>query len=106
MEDSAIKHKGPKEQRSAAGMGPSSLFGRTRLAWIVAAALLLGILGLTWAYFSRQPTDDARVMKFSLLPPEKSSIGQIAVSPDGRYLAFTAATGGKLQLWTRRLDSI
>src|SRR5262245_48784553 len=44
-------------------------------------------------------------MKFSILPPEKSSFGQIAVSPDGRHLAFTAATGGKLQLWVRPLDS-
>src|SRR5262249_7531109 len=40
-----------------------------------------------------------------ILPPEKSSFGQIAVSPDGRYLAFTATTGGKLQLWVRALDS-
>src|SRR5262245_23744752 len=106
MEDSAIQHKESKEQRFAAGMGPSSSFGQARLAWIVAAALLLGILGLTWAYFTRQPTDDARVIKLSLLPPEKSSFGQIAVSPDGRHLAFTASTGGKLQLWARRLDSI
>src|SRR5262247_4324716 len=105
MEDSAIQHKESKEQRFAAGMGPSSSFGQARLAWIVAAALLLGILGLTWAYFTRQPTDDARVIKLSLLPPEKSSFGQIAVSPDGRHLAFTAATGGKLQLWVRPFDS-
>jgi len=27
------------------------------------------------------------------------------MSPDGRHLAFTAATGGKLQLWVRALDS-
>jgi eukaryotic-like serine/threonine-protein kinase len=45
------------------------------------------------------------VMKFSILPPENSSFGQIAVSPDGHHLAFTAATGGKVQLWVRPLDS-
>src|SRR5262249_34826686 len=38
-------------------------------------------------------------------PPEKSSFEHIAVSPDGRHLAFTAATGGKVQLWVRTLDS-
>jgi Tol biopolymer transport system component len=76
------------------------------MAWAVAAALLLAALGFAWAYFTRQPiTNDARVMKFSILPPEKSSFGQIAVSPDGRHLAFTAATGGNVQLWVRPLDS-
>jgi WD40-like Beta Propeller Repeat len=43
--------------------------------------------------------------KFIILPPEKSSFDQIAVSPDGRHLAFTAATGGKPQLWAQALDS-
>src|SRR5262249_50225589 len=79
--------------------------GQARLAWTVAAALLLGMLGVTWAYFKRQPTADAPVVKFSILPPEKSSFGYIAVSPDGRYLAFTAATGGNVQLWVRALNS-
>ncbi|HKQ73646.1 MAG TPA: winged helix-turn-helix domain-containing protein [Blastocatellia bacterium] len=83
-----------------------ALDANARLAWITAAALLLGMLGFAWAYFTRQPiTEDVRVMKSSLLPPEKSSFGQIAVSPDGRYLAFTAATGGNVQLWVRALDS-
>jgi eukaryotic-like serine/threonine-protein kinase len=88
-------------------VGASSVRKRERLAWLAAAAtLLLGMLGITWAYFTRQPmANDARVIKFSLFPPENSSFGQIAVSPDGRHLAFTAATGGKVQLWVRALDS-
>ncbi len=69
------------------------------------AAMLLVTLGVTWAYFKRQPAADGRVFKTSILPPEKSSFGQIAVSPDGRHLAFTATTGGKEQLWVRELDS-
>src|SRR5262245_8600451 len=87
------------------GAGPSRLFNQARLAWAVAAALLLGMLGLTWAYFTRQPTTNAPVMKFSILPPEKSSFEHIAVAPDGRHLAFTAATGGKVQLWVLPFDS-
>jgi len=79
--------------------------GRER--WWVGATVVAALvaMALAWAYFTRQPTPDARVMKLSLLPPEKSSFGQIAVSPDGRHLAFTAATGGKLQLWVRTFDS-
>src|SRR5262249_28589130 len=69
----------------------------------VVAALVT--LALAWAYFTRQPTADAPVVKSSIPPPEKSSFEHIAVSPNGRYLAFTAATGGKYQLWVRPLDS-
>jgi len=76
------------------------------MAWLVAAALLLGMLGFAWAYITRRPASDARVFRTSILPPEKSSFGQIAVSPDGRHLAFTAAIGGKVQLWVRGFDSI
>jgi Tol biopolymer transport system component len=83
----------------------SRLFGQSKLAWAVATALLLITLGMGWAYFTRRPTPTAKLMKFSLLPPEKSSFGQIALSPDGGQLAFTAATGGKVQLWVRALDA-
>ncbi len=87
-------------------VGVPSVRKRERLAWLVAAALLLGMLVLAWAYFTRQPmANDARAMRFSIPPPERSSFSQVAMSPDGRHLAFTAATGGKLQLWVRALDS-
>src|SRR5262249_57431765 len=52
-----------------------------------------------------QPTADAPEIKFPIPPPEKSSFDHIAVSPDGRWLAFTAATGGKVQLWLRAFNS-
>src|SRR6266542_2764086 len=87
-------------------VGVPSVRKRERLAWLVAAALLLGMLVLAWAYFTRQSmANDARAMRFSIPPPERSSFSQVAMSPDGRHLAFTAATGGKLQLWVRALDS-
>jgi len=89
----------------AAGASRSRLFGQAWLAWIVAALFIFVALGVTWAYFTRQPASDVRVFKTSILPPEKSSFGQVAVSPDGRHLAFTAATGGNVQLWVRALDS-
>src|SRR5262245_41602499 len=82
----------------------SSVRKYERLAWL-AVALFLGMLGFAWAYFKRQPLADASVIKFSIHPPEKSDFEHIAVSPNGRYLAFTAATGGKYQLWVRALDS-
>ena len=78
---------------------------RERIAWLTAAAFILATLGLTWAYFKRKPEAEARVMKFAINPPENASFDNVAISPDGRWLAFTAATGGKVQLWVRALDA-
>jgi eukaryotic-like serine/threonine-protein kinase len=81
------------------------LLSNPRLAWAVAAGLLLTTVWAAWAYFTRRPGAAARVMKFSILPPENASFNDVAVSADGRHLAFTAGTGGKVQLWVRALDS-
>ncbi len=73
-----------------------------RLIWLAATVLLaLTTVGVAWMYFTRLPAAYTRVVKSSILPPENTSFEHLAVSPDGRWLAFTAATGGKLQLWLR-----
>ena len=84
----------------------SRLFDNAWLPWTLAAVLLLGVVGFGWAYLARQPVANAHVFKTSIVPPEKSSFGHLALSPDGKWLAFTAATGGKVQLWVRALDSL
>jgi len=86
---------------------------RERFWWIALTALLLlgliallplGIAGL------RHAPADTRVQKLSVMMPEKvgaSSSGgpNLALSPDGRYLAFLANFEGKDLLWVRSLDS-
>jgi serine/threonine protein kinase/Tol biopolymer transport system component len=76
-----------------------------REKWYLAATALAMLMAVVfaWGYFTRRPAPDAQLMKLSLLPPDKTSFGQIAVSYDGRWLAFTGATGGKVQLWARSL---
>jgi serine/threonine protein kinase len=90
---------------------------RERIAWIVAgslaavatAALLLGYLG----YLSPQ-AEPANLYRTSLeLPPGASLEGvapgrRVALSPDGRMLAFVAAEdySRERHLWVRRLDSL
>src|SRR5262245_58856412 len=101
----ALEALGASSGERLENLAASTIRKRELLAWLVAAALLLGMFGFAWTYFTRQPASDAQVFKTSILPPEKSSFGQIAVSPDGRHLAFTAATGGNVQLWVRALDS-
>ncbi|MEO8436146.1 MAG: protein kinase [Pyrinomonadaceae bacterium] len=83
-----------------------------RLAWVVAGVCLLGLLAalpLAIAYL-RRPAVDERVLKVSLLPPEKVSMAGtlpgIALSPDGRRLAFIASLEGRDTLFVRSLDSL
>ena len=85
---------------------------RERLAWIVASVCLLGLLAalpFVIAYLRRVPVDE-RVLRFSLLPPEKSTMAgtvpALALSPDGRRLAFVASSEGRDLLWVRSLDSL
>ena len=84
---------------------------RELIAWIVAtAAALTAVFAI--AMFRRAPAEVRTVRSF-ILPPEKSSFdfsvrigSNIAVSPDGRRLAFVAAVEGKQLLWIRSLESV
>jgi Tol biopolymer transport system component len=81
---------------------------RERLAWIAAGVFFLAsllLLPFSIAHFRQAPVE-TRPMKFSILPPEKASLGSLAVSPDGRWLAFSAATRGKDQLWVEALGTL
>jgi hypothetical protein len=73
------------------------LFGGALLGFIVSALLL--------SYFRRAP--EARdTLRLSIIPPRGAVIEQSAISPDGKQIAFSAVTAGKLQLWLRSLDSL
>src|SRR5262245_31294749 len=89
--------------------GMRRLLGNARVAWIAAGLFLLAALSLLFAYL-RPPLADARVITFALPAPEKTSFsttyGPPAISPDGRFLAFSATAEGKWSLWVRPLDSL
>ncbi len=68
---------------------------------LVAAAAVPGVLYL------RQTTPEQRVTKFTMSPPENTTFTFLAVSPDGRRVAFTAMDAArKSQLWVRGLNSV
>jgi serine/threonine protein kinase len=79
------------------------------LPWIVAGVLFIALLAALPFVISslRRAPVDTPVTRVSVLPPEKSTLGTVTVSPDGRRLAFIAtdATGKRL-LWVRPLDSL
>src|SRR5215813_12049987 len=70
------------------------LLGNTLLQRIAAAVLLLALLVTLYMFIYRKqpPPTEARVLKFFILPPDKTSFSQLALSPDGKWLAFAGAT--------------
>jgi Tol biopolymer transport system component len=75
--------------------------------------LLFAALTLAFSYYRHQPGEVLAIRSF-IPSPDKTSFksaglnaGPVAVSPDGRSLAFVAATeDGKALLWVRSLSSL
>ncbi|MEK6322712.1 MAG: protein kinase [Acidobacteriota bacterium] len=104
----ALKALPDKEAEKAGGF----LFKRERWLWLAASVLLTtAALALALLYV-RQPSREAQVTRFSINLPKGTNTVAIrrapglALSPDGRRLAFSAEdAAGKNQLWLRALDS-
>jgi serine/threonine protein kinase/Tol biopolymer transport system component len=88
----------------------------SRLPWIVAAVATLAVIATTAHALRRTATDDAAAgpVQFTLAPPPGTIIAgprsggsglatQVAVSPDGRYLAFVAGADTHYRIWLRPL---
>jgi eukaryotic-like serine/threonine-protein kinase len=77
------------------------------LPWFAAAALAVAAGSLAVIHFGGRPTA-TQAMKFAILPPENGTFRfWTAVSPDGRYLGYTAmGADGQLQIWIRPIDSL
>ena len=102
---------GGSAQRTGAAAVSAHRRWRGMLPWAVAvAAVAVAIAAATAALVEfRTPQQD--VTRFVVAPPAGTTIGVIenrtllAVSPDGRQLAFAADTDGKQQLWVRPFES-
>jgi len=88
---------------------------RERVAWAIAALFCLSTIGLAVSpYLRRAPATP--VLRVAIPVPESAVIRRsagssgswpnpLALSPDGRYLAFVATFGTTPFLWLRPLDS-
>jgi hypothetical protein len=82
-----------------------------RWIWTASAALLLLVLGLIggWvaSYFRRTPAQ-LHSLLFEINPPEGGRFifvsGGMALSPNGRTVAYMATSNGKSGLWVQALD--
>jgi len=96
---------------SAAPSGPAiAIARRSWRLWPLVAAFIAAA-GLTawvaWMLVPRKPSREERLVRFTIPAPEKSSFaGSIALSPDGRELAFITSSNGRASLWVRSLDSL
>ena len=81
---------------------------RERTAWIVAAVFGAIAIILAIPYIVRRTASEPQIIRFTVPPPEKSTFSDSsAISPDGRFLAFTANDAdGRKSLWIRPFDSL
>ena len=74
---------------------------------LAGGGLILAALTFLGGYALRPAPEVPRVTRYELEPPPGSEWGDgLAVSPDGRRLAFLAVTAGKAHVWIRDLDKL
>jgi serine/threonine protein kinase len=82
---------------------------REKIAWLLVPVAAIAAAAAT-TFVIRLRTEAPRAVVASLLPPEKSSFafdsGPMALSPDGRRMAFVATSSGNTMLWVRPLSGV
>jgi Tol biopolymer transport system component len=74
-----------------------------RLAWMVAAMAVVIATGVGW-WGTRITAPPPVVTRFEIVAPPTESPASLALSSDGRQLAYVATTDGQSRLWVRPLD--
>jgi serine/threonine protein kinase/Tol biopolymer transport system component len=103
----------PVEPVAALPAPPPSRSGN--LGWIASGVLALALVGLAaWTWWPRPQPVEFGMARFTVAPPEGAALTsnspnapQLAVSPDGRQVAFIADEMGRSRdLWVRPLGSL
>jgi Tol biopolymer transport system component len=92
--------------RPAPGPGRPSESPQRRALWagvLIAAVLLLGSL---WHWNWTQTAPARQFIELAAPAPDGVELQSSAVSPDGRYVAFTGRSGTVTRLWLRALQSM
>jgi len=86
----------PVENVSAAKSG--------RWPWVIAACLALALVAAVTIHLREKPAEQPTITT-SINPPDNAKFNEIAISPDGKLLAFTATSESRRELWGRPLDA-
>ena len=73
---------------------------------LIAGAVLGFVASALLLLFFRKTSEPTDVLRLSILPPRGAVIESSAISPDGRRIALSAVSAGKLQLWIRQMYSL
>src|SRR5262249_2593001 len=74
--------------------------------FLMAGALMGFATSALLLFYFRKASEPTDVLRLSILPPRGAVIEHSAISPDGKRIAFSAVSAGKLELWIRPLDSL
>src|SRR6266545_713003 len=94
-------------ETAALPLRPARLKWREHLPWLVAGLSLIGLLAalpFVIAYWRRAPTEEGFIRLSVLLPDKVRMSGTtpgLAISPDGRRIAFVGTQEGQNLLWVR-----
>ncbi len=91
----------------AAIRGPAALrtLLRKRIGWITLSVLAFAGVVVTVRYL-REVRPAQRMILSEIAPPESTTVGSLALSPNGDRLAFVGWQSGRSQIWMRSLGSL
>jgi hypothetical protein len=92
-----IEHAGESESPAARARGGRLVWASSAVALVVAAALALPAI-------QHLRETSASEMRVDIITYGTPATGDMALSPDGRTIAFVASTDGVQKLWLRQLD--
>ena len=76
---------------------------RAALPW-AAGLLVLAVLVAAWT--ALRPTPPVEVTRFSITVPPGAAVGSVALSPDGRQVAYVVADADGERLYRRSMDAL
>jgi eukaryotic-like serine/threonine-protein kinase len=101
----------PIPEPEPAAAAPSRRSGAVKWNWrlaarVVGGSALLALLSIAAIHFFPERSAPQPTVQLTIDTPGELEVQDLAVSPDGRVLAYTAATRGETRLWIRPLDQL
>jgi Tol biopolymer transport system component len=93
-----------KVPRQTEAVGSLSRLGNA-IPWTATGLVMVLLAVLALIHFREAPPEQNSV-RYQIPAPGRTAVQGFKLSPDGRYLAFTAPDGGVDRVWIRPLDSL